>query len=143
MTTPLRSRDVTAAVCVMVAVATLALTIACGQLTGGTVKTTPAPTPAATASGLPSYRATAVSQSPTAGICGGSEGDLVTVTIYPDIPDPRCAEARPDQRLRVVNRTSGRLHVVIGAFQADIEPAGEYTFDVPVGDYLAPGVHLV
>jgi hypothetical protein len=71
------------------------------------------------------------------------EGDLVTATIYPDIPDPRCIEARPEQRLKVINRTSETLNVVIGNFQADIEPEAEYTFDMPVGEYLAPGVHLI
>jgi hypothetical protein len=124
-------------------VATLALATACGRITSETAQTTLIPTPGATTSDLPSYRATPFSQSPAAGICGSMNGDLITVTIYPDIPNPRCVEARPEQRLKVVNQTSGPLHVAIGLFQADIEPDENYTFDKAVGEYLAPGVHLI
>jgi len=43
----------------------------------------------------------------------------------------------------VINRRAETLHVVIGLFEVDIEPDGEYIFDMPVGEYLLPGVHLI
>lgn len=88
-----------------------------------------------------SYLATPMSMEPAAGICGGTEAALLEVTIYPDIPDPRCAVIRPDQRLAVTNATSVTLQVTIGLFEATIEPGGEHVFDAPFGTYLAPGVH--
>lgn len=88
-------------------------------------------------------KATPYAESPAAGICGESEGPVVTVTIQPDIPDPRCLVIRPDQRLKVVNRTSGSLQVALGPFLAEIDPGGEYLFDRAFGEYLASGVHQV
>ena len=92
---------------------------------------------------LPPYRATPAAQSPAAGICGYLDGDIVTITIYPDIPDPRCVEVRAEQKLRVINRRAELLHVAIGTFEADIPPDGEHIFDLPVGEYLLPGVHVI
>lgn len=85
--------------------------------------------------------ATPVSQEPAAGICGSSESAVVEVTLYPDIPDPRCARVRPEQVLRVVNRTQASLEVRIGPFATTLEPGEVYELDVPFGAYLAPGVH--
>ncbi len=87
--------------------------------------------------------ATPVSQEPAAGICGATEAAEITITIYPDIPDPRCAIVRPEQRLRLVNKTTLLLQVSLAAFQTELEPGAEYTFDLPLGEFLAPGVHLV
>ena len=75
----------------------------------------------------PRLLATPYSDQPAAGICASPEGALVTITIYPDIPDPRCAIVRPDQRLQVVNSTQADLQVSLGDFTAT----------------LAPGVHQV
>jgi hypothetical protein len=93
---------------------------------------------------VPAYPVSSpVSDRPAAGICAEPEGRVVTFTILPDIPDPRCAKVRPDQILQVVNRTDGPLEVGIGTLAASLEPGGEHTFDVPFGEYLAPGVHPV
>jgi hypothetical protein len=101
----------------------------------------PMPTPTST---TPIYPlATPVSQEPAAGICASFEGEAVVISIYPDIPDPRCAKVRAEQKLTVINRTEGTLQVSIGTFEISLEPGGEYTFDTPIGKYLAPGVHLV
>ena len=87
--------------------------------------------------------ASPVSQEPAAGICGAIEAAEVTITIYPDIPDPRCAIVRPEQRLRIVNSTAIPLQVSLAAFRAEIGPGAGYTFDLPLGEFLAPGVHSV
>ncbi len=99
--------------------------------------------PAVTGTALPVYRATPAAKSPAAGICGAWEGNVVTFTIRPDIPDPRCGQALPDQKLRVVNGREEVIRASIGLFAADIEPGGEYIFDEPLGNYLMPGVHVV
>jgi hypothetical protein len=91
----------------------------------------------------PVYRATPVAQSPAAGICGAWEEDEVTFTILPDIPDPRCGEVRPGQTLTVVNQREEVIRARIGLFTAEIAPGKEHVFDVPLGEYLMPGVHVV
>jgi hypothetical protein len=87
--------------------------------------------------------ATPVVQEPAAGICGSFDGEWVVITIYPDIPDPRCAIITPDQMLKVVNQRQETIQVFIGNLEATIEPGSEYAFNMPFGEYLAPGVHLL
>jgi hypothetical protein len=87
--------------------------------------------------------ATPYSDVPAAGICAEAEDPVVVVTIHPDIPDPRCTRVRPDQTLKVVNQTDGQIQILIGTFEATLEPGAAAVFDVPFGEYLAPGVHLV
>ena len=85
--------------------------------------------------------ATPVSQEPAAGICASFDGEMVEIRINADIPDPRCARVTPGQRLKVINATSGQVQVHIGPYNAAIEPGDEHIFDIPFGEYLAPGVH--
>jgi hypothetical protein len=99
----------------------------------------PTPTIASTTQAYP--LATPYAQLPAAGICASFEGEMVVVSINPDVPDPRCAKVRADQKLTVVNRTENTLEVSIGTFKASLEPGAEATFDTPFGDYLAVGVH--
>ena len=99
----------------------------------------PTPTIANTTQAYP--LATPYAQLPAAGICASFEGEMVVVSINPDVPDPRCAKVRVDQKLTVVNRTENTLEVSIGAFKASLEPGAETTFDTPFGEYLAVGVH--
>jgi predicted small lipoprotein YifL len=87
--------------------------------------------------------ATPYSQEPAAGICGSFEDEVVVITINPDIPDPRCVIIAPDQILKVVNNRQETLQVSIANMEATIEPGSEHTFNVPFGQYLAPGVHLI
>ncbi|MGD8455909.1 MAG: hypothetical protein PVF83_05955 [Anaerolineales bacterium] len=124
---------------ILLATATLSLMIACKALTGETAPTVEATTPP----DLETYRATPIAESPAAGICGKLDSEIVTITIYPDIPDPRCMEVTWEQKLRVVNRRGEVLQVSIGRFEAEIPVDGEYTFDMAVGEYLMPGVHLI
>lgn len=87
--------------------------------------------------------ATPEAQKPAAGICGRAEGDLVIVTIYPDVPDPRCVIIAPDQMLKVINSRGESIQVSLGSFEAVLDPGGEYTVNIPFGEYLAPGVHTI
>jgi len=87
--------------------------------------------------------ATPVADRPAAGICAEFEGERVTVTVFPDIPDPRCSLIRPEQVLEVVNAREETLVVTIGAFQAELPPGESHLFERPFGEYLAPGVHRI
>ena len=82
--------------------------------------------------------------SPAAGICAEPpEGDLVTIQITPGVPDPRCAKARPDQKLEVVNATDQPAQVTLAEFEVTLDPGEREVVDQPFGEYLAPGVHHV
>jgi hypothetical protein len=85
--------------------------------------------------------ATPVADSPAAGICATFEGEWVTVTIHPDIPEPRCAVIKPEQMLEVVNDRGETLTVAIGQMQAELAPDESVRFEQPFGEYLLPGVH--
>lgn len=87
--------------------------------------------------------ATPVAESPAAGICAAFEGIQVTITIYPDIPDPRCSIIKSEQMLEVVNARNETLLVSIGRMQAELAPGESHIFDLPFGEYLAQGVHRV
>lgn len=87
--------------------------------------------------------ATPYAQSPAAGICAQFEGVWVTVTINPDISDPRCAAIRPDQMLEVVNRREETLTVKIGYMEVELAPGESHKYEAAFGDYLAPGVHVI
>lgn len=94
------------------------------------------PSPGSTALATPS------GQSPAAGICADpSKGDLAVFVFRPDLPDPRCGVARPEQRLQVVNDTEQTIQVKIAQYEAQVEPGATYVFEAPLGSFLAPGVH--
>lgn len=107
------------------------------------VATSPAPASTATPPPATHELATPVAQEPAAGICASFEGQVAEFRIEPGIPNPRCAKVRADQLLKVVNGTDGAVDVMIGTYQAHLEPGDEYAIDTPFGDYLAPGVHLL
>lgn len=112
---------------------------ACKSVVAGPTTETPLPTIAPTAQ--TQSLATPYAMQPAAGICASFEGEIVEVTLNTDMPDPRCSEVRPDQKLRVINKTQNKLEVSIGSFTASLEPGAETVFDTPFGEYLAPGVH--
>lgn len=85
--------------------------------------------------------ATPYAQQPAAGICASFEGEMIVVTLNPDIPDPRCTKVRADQKLTIINHTQITLQISIGRFSASLEPGKESIIDTPFGEYLAPGVH--
>jgi hypothetical protein len=107
-----------------------------------TVAATEKPALSSAEQGTESPLATPYASSPAAGICAGPAPEMVVqVEIWPDIPSPRCLQVTPEQRLEVVNRTQDMIHVRLGNLEADIQPGGNHTFDVRLGDLLAPGVH--
>lgn len=137
-----------AAAAVVVVVAAAALVASIGP--GGDDHPSPAastsgsPTPAAT----PSSKLAATSRYPAAGVCGRIASARVTVRIEPDVPAPRCVRVRPDQSLRVVNRTGDdgqRAHPVrvrwIPGHPVRLDPGESHTFPRRFGDYLERGVH--
>lgn len=80
---------------------------------------------------------------PTAGICAEPSGEVVTVTVNPDIPNPRCSKVTDSQKLRVVNNTIETVQAKLGDFELSIEPGREATIDKSFGSYLEPGIHLI
>lgn len=113
--------------------------VACKSAGAEPSSAAPTPTFAITVQSHP--MATPYAQEPAAGICASFEGEMVVVTLNPDIPDPRCSKVRQDQKLRVINKTQNTLEVSIGSFTASLEPGAETIFDTPFGEYLASGVH--
>lgn len=87
--------------------------------------------------------ATPFSDSPAAGICDFFPGDLVVFEIYPDIPNPRCARATPEQHLKVINRTEQGLRIRIAGYDFTLQPDQEQVIEAELGSFLAPGVHQV
>lgn len=87
------------------------------------------------------------SGTPAAGTCAEPPaGDLAEVAVQEDIPNPRCQRIRPDQGLRIVNRTTSTLELSFGEDSPDelrhtLSPSSSYEINVHLGDYLAPGVH--
>ena len=87
------------------------------------------------------------SDTPAAGICGRVEGGLVEVT-FGSGPDGlplggRCLQVTPKQQLRLVNATAGQVRFSFGAFEIDLAPGAAQLLDKAVGEYLAPGAHLL
>ena len=86
-------------------------------------------------------KATPYADSPAAGLCAEFEGEVVTMTINPDMPDPRCVIVKPDQRLRVVNNLESEIEVSLGNVSSSILQSDAYTFEKTFGELLLPGVH--
>lgn len=88
--------------------------------------------------------ATPYAQSPAAGICGEpTSEDTVQVEIWPDIPSPRCLVVHGDQYLRIMNRTDEPLVISLGRLAGSALPGEAITLELPFGQYLEPGVHVV
>jgi hypothetical protein len=87
--------------------------------------------------------ATPLSDSPAAGICDFYPGELLVFEIYPDIPNPRCARATPEQHLKIINRTEQEMRFWIGNYEFSLQPDQEQVIDAELRSYLAPGVHQI
>ena len=130
--------------------ATRAPTTATSALTG-TVAPTPALAPTATEA--PTLRNSlltkvplkpADSDAPASGICASSDGDIVEATLTADGPPmPRCVKVTAAQRLKIINGTTAPVRIMLGHFDVEIPAGRQAVLDKPVGEYLAPGVHLM
>lgn len=78
---------------------------------------------------------------PAAGTCGEAQDDVVTMTIRPDVPGPRCMIVSADQRLNLVNDSGGTVTVGLSYFVFSLEQGESRTFDLSFGQFLEPGVH--
>ncbi len=84
------------------------------------------------------------SDAPASGICASSDGDIVEATLTADGPSmPRCVKVTAAQRLKIINGTSAPVRIMLGHFDVEIPAGGQAVLDEPVGEYLAPGVHLM
>jgi hypothetical protein len=70
------------------------------------------------------------------------------VRLDPDTPDPRCIVVSSRQRVRVVNMSAGygqqgkSITIRFAYFPPRVlRVRAATTFHLPVGNYLAPGVH--
>lgn len=87
--------------------------------------------------------ATPISQYPAAGICSDFDGRIVVVPISNANPGLRCMMATSDQMLKVVNNRQQIIQISLGNLETILEPGSTYTFPVPIGEFLALGVHPI
>ncbi|MGD9093215.1 MAG: hypothetical protein PVF74_10215 [Anaerolineales bacterium] len=81
---------------------------------------------------------------PAAGICADAlDENIASVNIWPDVPEPRCLVVSQENMLRVINKTGENVQVQLGPFHIELGAGETYTFDCPLGNYLAPGVHQI
>lgn len=73
-----------------------------------------------------------------AGICSEFTSDIVSVSINPDVPDPRCVRVDGGQRLNVVNNTNDRQTISLGTLDFKLESGEEYLIDKPMSSFLQP-----
>lgn len=90
----------------------------------------------------------ASSKLPASGVCGRTTGDVLTVKIEPDAPNPICASVTDQQSLRVVNSTADygqRGHAVTVSWMPGrtfrLAAGQARSFPQHFGSYLARGVH--
>jgi hypothetical protein len=125
-----------------------AVAVGCGGGSGQSAGTPSSSKPDASQSQL----AAAVSKHPAAGACAEvprTQAAIRTVRLEPDVPDPRCSQVYPSQRLRIVNASNDygqrgkTVAVQLADFRARLAPGKAKTFDASFGSYLAPGDHVV
>jgi hypothetical protein len=85
---------------------------------------------------------------PAASACDRATQQIVTITVDPDVPQPRCVSVSAQQELRVVNRSNAvgqrgsTITVRWADFSARTVPVGATTlYTQPFGAYLEGGVH--
>ncbi len=88
---------------------------------------------------------------PAAPVCGtdGAPDGTATITVGPDVPQPRCLQVLPGQRIAFVNGTAvwrqagETVTADLGGYRFRVAPGERVVLDLPVSSYLAPGVHVV
>jgi hypothetical protein len=83
------------------------------------------------------------SEGPAAGACDPQpDSDVVTFTLQPDIPSPRCAQVTADQHLSLTNGTGQSVTVTYAGRTLTIADGATEEINEPFGTYLALGVHV-
>jgi hypothetical protein len=83
----------------------------------------------------------ATSDTPAAGICALVTETVYVMTVSPDIPSPRCLQIPQDAMIGFKNQAGVPLTASLGGYEFTLPANVEVVFNVPVGTYLAPGVH--
>ena len=68
-------------------------------------------------------------------------GSFVSLSVSPDMPDPRCVKVTPGQVLSVTNRTDSPLMLKLAWYDFQLDVDETVDLNVPLGAYLTPGVH--
>jgi hypothetical protein len=74
---------------------------------------------------------------------------VVTITLFSDVPAPRCAVVSAGQHLRLLNSTGGHgeaantVSLDFAGFAATIPPGHAVVLDAPIGQYIQPGVTAI
>lgn len=76
-------------------------------------------------------------------ICASVDTTEVTIRVNADMPSPRCVNVQPNQYLRITNHVSETVRVRLAGFDQQIAPNESASFVMPLGQYLAPGIHFV
>ncbi len=99
------------------------------------------PTPTASASG---DLKPPDSELPASGICAGpSAADPASVTFEAGLAAPRCLKVLPSTHLRFVNALDHAVQFELGSFSGTVQEGDEAVSELPVGQFLAPGVHTI
>lgn len=84
------------------------------------------------------------SEFPAAGICATVDQEIVEVVVSPEGPPaPRCFKVRSDQRLKFTNGTQNEIELQAAGYKIHLGIGESYLLDIAVGDFLAPGDHLI
>jgi len=83
----------------------------------------------------------AESDTPAAGICALVTETVYVMTVSPDMPTPRCLQVPLGAMIGFNNQTGAPLTARLGGYEFLLPENVEVDFNVPVGAYLAPGVH--
>lgn len=68
---------------------------------------------------------------------------MAEIFLEPGIPNPRCLQVLPVQFLTVTNQTGGPVTIGLADVQAELGSGESFTFQLALGEMLAPGVHLL
>ena len=103
-----------------------------------TTTTTPTTAPTTVAA---ETKSPADSNTPAAGACGEATSSLVLVTIFPDVPSPRCVTVSTTQTLDILNNTDKTINAVLGSKKVTVAPNAHGYITDAFGNYLEVGVH--
>ena len=101
-------------------------------------KIVPLPSPTGKVSLIPADQKT-----PAASSCNSIQGNIVSVKLNIDVPNPRCVVISATQMLTLVNGSGQTISLNYGSYNSQIPAGSSYTFPLAAGSFLAPGVHRI